>query len=84
MASVTVAPDAVKQLAKLPRVIRERIGKLFQRLEDWPNVSGAKPLSSNLAGSYRIRTGDYRLRFRIEGENVIVDKIGHRRDFYED
>ncbi len=61
----------------LPRVIRERIGKLFQRLEAWPAVSGAKPLTGNLAGWYRLRTGHYRIRFRIEGETVIVAKIGH-------
>lgn len=84
MGNVTVTPDALEQLAELPRVIRERIGKLFERLEAWPPVSGAKPLSGNLAGWYRLRTGDYRVRFRLEGETVIVDKIGHRSEFYED
>jgi mRNA-degrading endonuclease RelE of RelBE toxin-antitoxin system len=47
-------------------------------------VSGAKPLSGPLAGHYRLRTGDYHLQFRAEGENVIVEKIGHRDRFYED
>jgi len=84
MASVTVTPGALEQLAALPRVIRDRIGKLFERLQDWPTVSGAKPLSGDLAGWYRLRTGDYRLRFRVEGETVIVAKIGHRSEFYED
>ncbi len=84
MARVTVSPEALEQLAKLPRVIRERIGKLFQRLQAWPVVSGVKPLSGNLAGWFRLRTGDYRLRFHVDGESVIVDKIGHRSEFYED
>ena len=84
MAHVKVTPAALKELAELPRVIRERIAKLFVRLEAWPVVSGAKPLSGNLAGWYRLRTGDYGVRFRIEGETVIVAKIGHRSDFYED
>ena len=84
MATVMVRADALDELAKLPRVIRARIGKLFERLEAWPAVSGAKPLSGNLAGWYRLRTGDYRVRFRVEGETVIVDKIGHRSEFYED
>ena len=79
MASVMVRPDALDKLAKLPR-----IGKLFERLEGWPALSGAKPLSGNLAGGYRLRTGDYRVRSRVEGETVIVDKIGHRSEFYED
>ena len=84
MASVKVTPEALEELAEVPRLIRERIGKLFERLEDWPAVSGARALSGDLAGFYRLRTGDYRLRFRVEGEVIIVDKIGHRSKFYED
>jgi mRNA-degrading endonuclease RelE of RelBE toxin-antitoxin system len=49
-----------------------------------PAVSGVKALSGNLAGWYRLRTGDYRVRFRVEGDKIIVDKIGHRSEFYED
>ena len=71
-------------MAELPRVTRERIGKLLQRLEDWPAVSGAKPLRGALVGWYRLRTGDYRVRFRVEGETIIVAQIGHRSEFYED
>jgi mRNA-degrading endonuclease RelE of RelBE toxin-antitoxin system len=84
LASVTVTPSALKELVKLPRVIRERIGKLFERLEDWPDVSGAKPLSGNPAGWFRLQAGEYRVWFRVQAENVIVDKIGRRSDFYED
>ncbi len=83
MADVFITPNARKELARLPKVIRQRVRKLFQRLQAWPNVSGAKPLSGDLAGCYRLRTGDYRVRFRVEGAAVTVDKIGHRSDFYE-
>ena len=84
MADVLLTPEAQKQLDALPPVIKERVRKLFRRLADWPNVSGAKPLAGNLAGSYRSRTGDYRIRFCDQGEKVIVSKIGHRKDFYDD
>ena len=66
----------------------------MERLDDWPNVSGVKALSGNLAGLYRMRTGDYRLLFRVEGGEseegedkvivIIVEKIGHGKDIYED
>jgi mRNA-degrading endonuclease RelE of RelBE toxin-antitoxin system len=59
-------------------------GQHRRRLRDWPTVSGAKALSGNLAGWYRIRTGDYRIRFRVEPGRITVDKIGHRKDVYED
>ena len=84
MADVRLTTDAQEQFRALPRTIQTRVAKILQRLEKWPDVSGAKALSGDLAGWYRMRTGDYRLRFRVDGENLIVDKIGHRRDFYED
>jgi mRNA-degrading endonuclease RelE of RelBE toxin-antitoxin system len=46
-------------------------------------VSGAKALSGDLAGWYRIRTGHYRVRFRPVGNAVVIEKIGHRREFYD-
>ncbi len=84
MADVLLTPTAQEQFDALPSLVKERMRKLFRRLSDWPAVSGAKPLSGNLAGTYRMRTGDYRLRFRVQGENVIIDKIGHRKDVYDD
>jgi len=84
MAVVKLTADALEQFATLPRVIRERVQGVLHRLENWPAVSGAKPLRGALAGWYRLRTGDYRIRFRLEGELVIVDKIGHRKDVYDD
>jgi mRNA-degrading endonuclease RelE of RelBE toxin-antitoxin system len=57
---------------------------LIKRLEAWPEVSGVKALSGDLAGWYRLRTGDYRLRFYLKDEDtVVVDRIGHRKDIYE-
>jgi mRNA-degrading endonuclease RelE of RelBE toxin-antitoxin system len=68
---------------ELPKTIRARVARLRERLDDWPDVSGARPLTGELAGHWRLRTGDYRLQFRVEGETVIIEKIGHRDRFYE-
>jgi mRNA interferase RelE/StbE len=84
MAVVQMTPEAVQQFADIPVIVQKRIRKLKERLTKWPDVSGAKPLTGNLAGYYRLRTGDYRLRFRVQGDAIIIDKIGHRKDFYED
>ena len=47
-------------------------------------VSGAKSLTGNLAGRYRIRTGDYRLQFRVADGVVVIERIGHRDGFYDE
>jgi mRNA interferase RelE/StbE len=83
MANVVATPEALKQLESLPSEIVARIVKLYERLQKWPQVGGAKPLTGSLAGRWRLRTGDYRLQFRVEGDRVIVEKVGHRDRFYE-
>jgi mRNA-degrading endonuclease RelE of RelBE toxin-antitoxin system len=81
---VIIESEASKQYQSLPPRIKARVNVIFARLEQWPAVSGAKPLRGNLAGHYRIRTGDYRVQFRVSGQNVTVERIGHRDGFYED
>lgn len=83
MAVVTYEPVAAHELQTLPIAIRGRIAGIVVRLEQWPAVSGAKPLRGNLAGHFRIRTGDYRVQFRVEGDEVIIERVGHRDGFYE-
>jgi len=81
---VRIRPAAFQQIERLPAAIHFRVLGVLQRLEQWPNVSGAKPLRSKLAGHFRIRTGDYRIQFHLEGDDVIVERVGHRDGFYDD
>jgi mRNA-degrading endonuclease RelE of RelBE toxin-antitoxin system len=81
---VEIEPEAAKQIDKLAKAVKLAIYGVLLRLEKWPDVSGAKPLKHGLKGQYRIRTGHYRVQFRVEGSRVIVEKAGHRDGFYED
>lgn len=80
---VRILPEAFRQIERLPSGIHLRVLAVLERLNAWPRVSGAKPLRGNLAGKYRIRTGDYRIQFHVEGDRVVVEKVGHRDGFYE-
>jgi mRNA-degrading endonuclease RelE of RelBE toxin-antitoxin system len=82
MARVTLSPQAVQQFEGLPLTIRARMLRTFERLQNWPEVSGAKPLRGVLAGHWRLRTGDYRIRFSVEGDVVRIEEMGHRDGFY--
>ena len=81
--TVTLTREAAEGLDDLPLTIHSRVLSLLERLTNWPAVSGAKPLTGPLAGRYRLRTGDYRVQFHVDGKVVIVEKIGHRDRFYE-
>jgi mRNA-degrading endonuclease RelE of RelBE toxin-antitoxin system len=84
MAYVTLETEAAEQLSGMPERIKSRVIGIIERWGHWPEVSGAKPLRGRLAGHYRIRTGDYRLQFRVKGEEVIIERIGHRDRFYNE
>jgi mRNA interferase RelE/StbE len=62
------------------RYLRERIAG-----SDDPRQFG-KPLRLNLAGLWRYRVGDYRLICRLEEQRlvVLVLKVGHRKEVYEE
>jgi mRNA-degrading endonuclease RelE of RelBE toxin-antitoxin system len=72
MATVVLTPDAVRDIAGLPSPIVARMERLVERLQAWPQVSGVRRLTGNLAGKYRLRTGDYRLQFRVEQTRKVV------------
>jgi mRNA interferase RelE/StbE len=83
MATVILTESAREEFDALPTIIRIRVQAVLIRLADWPDVSGAKPLRGELAGNWRIRTGDYRVVFTVAGDVVTVWKIGHRGGVYD-
>lgn len=83
MLAIKVTPEAADQIDALPQPIRRRLLDIYDRLAKWPAVSGAKPLRGNLAGHYRIRTGDYRIIFTVKGREIVIWKIGYRGDIYD-
>jgi len=50
MATVVLTPAAAVGLEELSNPIHGRALKLLVKLEQWPGVSGAKPLRGELAG----------------------------------
>jgi mRNA-degrading endonuclease RelE of RelBE toxin-antitoxin system len=90
MTTVVLTPAAIREIEELPLPIIARLQRLVQRLQQWPAVSGAKPLKGDLAGKYRLRTGDYRVQFRVETTRTIreikrvVKKKGKEREVVEE
>ena len=89
MAIVKLTPAARDEWEGLGVVPYGRVLKALERLERWPEVSGAKALRGNVAGRFRVRPGDYRVQFHVVGDGaagytVTVEKIGHRDGFYDE
>ncbi|RJP62416.1 MAG: hypothetical protein C4539_18285 [Ignavibacteriales bacterium] len=55
-----------------------------EKLKDYSSspYQHAKKLTDPVIGEYRFRIGDHRVIFDISGNNIIVLRIGHRKDIY--
>lgn len=84
MATVVISADALSEIEALPKSIRARVLAVVHRLERWPEVSGVRPLRGDLAGHFRVRTGDYRVQFHpTAGDVLVIEKVGHWDGFYD-
>ena len=78
---VEIRPSAVRDFKRLtPAVARRVIGKLEALRDDLRG--DVKRLTSHTA-EYRLRVGDYRVLFTIEGDKIIVYRVRHRREAHD-
>jgi mRNA interferase RelE/StbE len=80
--TVVVTPSAQRDIDRLPVVVRNRVLTAIERLANWPNVPNVKALKGG-KGLYRMRVGDYRVIFYVDVAVVVV-RVGHRKDVYDD
>ena len=72
---------AERDIKRLESNTKDRIGKALIRYSEEP-LRFAETLSDSILGEYRFRIGDYRVIFDIEGNEIIVLRVGHRREIY--
>lgn len=77
-------PEVVsRDIPHLDPPIRKRIqAAIDQRLTLHPEEF-AKPLAYTKAGLWSLRVGSWRVIFRLQGEDLWILRIGHRREVYE-
>ncbi len=71
-----------EDIPKLGGSDRQRIKvAIEQKLTSHPDLFGV-PLRQSLKGHRKLRVGDYRVVFRIEGNQIVIITIWHRSDVY--
>ena len=73
---------AIRDIRRLEPAVKKRIGKTLLRYEEDP-LKYAIRLTESKLGTYRFRIGDYRAIFDLEGDEIVVLRVGHRRDIYK-
>lgn len=72
---------AVKDIRRLAPSIKQRLKVSLEKYRDDPLAFAQKLTNSDL-GTYRFRVGNYRVIFDLEGDDLIILRVGHRRDIY--
>jgi mRNA interferase RelE/StbE len=77
-----IKPSAAKELEAVAKEDRRRIVRRIEGLSADPRPSGCEKLSGE--DKYRVRQGDYRAISLVSDQRheVVVFKIGHRREVY--
>jgi mRNA interferase RelE/StbE len=85
---ITYTRDAVKTLARMPADRRELILAKVEALAADPHgqQAQAKPLKGKFSGMARLRVGDWRVLYRVDGaaREVVVGPIKPRGGAYDD
>jgi mRNA interferase RelE/StbE len=83
--NIIISKSVQKQIDILPKQLRERISEKVSILSQEPRPAGVIKLKG-YANEYRLRVGDYRVRYEIDDSNqtIILLQCKHRREVYRE
>ena len=73
-------PKAIKDLKSIPFKDRKKIVERIDLIED--NLSGNVKKLTNHTPEYRMRSGNWRVLFEIEGSRIIIYRVLNRKEAY--
>ena len=76
-----ISEEAREQLRALPKALRRNIGQRLDALQI--SLAGDVKKLTAREHKYRLRVGNYRILFRLEGTVIFVYAVKHRREAYE-
>ncbi len=82
MYKIQIIPSAIKDLDQLENKFFDQIKKQILALSSNPRPANSLKLTNEQG--YRIKSGDYRILYRIDDKNKIIYiyRIKHRKDVY--
>lgn len=83
---VIIMPEAQKDLRRITRALQTRLVDKLEWISDNASLLTHQPLrGESWPGCFKYRIGDYRIIYQIEwpADELIVLKVGHRREIYK-
>ena len=82
MARVEWSEEAIRDLEKLDEPVARRILKKITWFSRNFQSIVPEPLAGPLKGTFKLRVGDWRAVYTVEGGVVIIQSVGHRGGIY--
>jgi len=83
LAKIEWTEGAVRDLERLDKQVARRV----LRKLDWFSKNFARvvpePLVGEFKGTYKLRVGDWRVIYTVEGTTITIQWIGHRGEIYK-
>jgi mRNA interferase RelE/StbE len=81
--TILLSSEAHKDIKRLDTVIKKRLQKKLMEVSQAKDITTlSKRLINHDAGDYRIRIGDYRIIFDLDGNEIFILRVRHRREVY--
>jgi mRNA interferase RelE/StbE len=86
MFSVEYLESVQDDLKRIPKSIKVKLKRAIEKKLVLNPIEFGKPLQYSLKGLRRLRVEDYRIIYQIDisSKIVLVVKIGHRKELYEE
>jgi mRNA interferase RelE/StbE len=78
---IEYGPTALNDLDSLAERIRKQVLHKIARLKFGLHGDIKHLRQADIA--YRLRAGDYRILFDVEGSSIVIRRIGHRKNVYD-
>ena len=82
MVRVEWSEEAIRDLEKLDKPIARRILKKVTWFSKNFQSIVPEPLTGELKGTFKLRVGDWRAAYTVEGGVVVIQSVGHRGGIY--
>ncbi len=80
---IVITRKAKQDIDGLEHVVRDRLGKKLLQVSKLADIHPVvRQLVDSRIGEYRLRVGDYRVLFDLDGKNIVILCIQHRKDVY--
>ncbi len=73
-------PRSLKDLKKLPANQQRRVIERTEEMSE--DLAGDVKRLTDFTPEYRLRVGNYRVLFEIEGSEIVIYRVRDRRDVY--